>query len=251
MALTKQDFYDEVLLSLGGGLVDVELEESDIEMCFKKAVRTFKQKGHNSYRNVFLKLDITDAVDGVFQLPPMLDTIVHVLANTNGTGLASGGDDVFNQIVYNTVFGTGGTGSCRGCGGIGDMLTYEMQSQQAEMMKRRATGGGIAFHHDEFRNTLKILTKYRGKSVVLDAYYNLEDIEYMRNDWIVRWTIAEAKQVLGMAYRKFSGVASPTGETQLSGSEYISESKEEKRELLEDIENYVDGSMDYGQIIIG
>lgn len=250
--ITEDEFYEEVYTSLGGTLIDVELEISDIQVCFRKAKRVFKQKGHNSYRNVYLKLAVDDAVDGEFKLPPMLDTVVSVIpAGGGGGGMSGSGDDIFNQMVYNNLFGASGTGSCRGCGGSGDMLMYELQQQQAESLRRRATAGGIVFHHDEMKNTLRILSPYSGKVVVLDAYYDLEDIEYMNIDWIVRWTIAEAKHVLGMAYRKFSGIAAPTGETGLSGSEYISESKEEKNELLEEIENYVDGSLDYGQITIG
>lgn len=248
--ITEYDFYEEVYTSLGGTLVDVELEISDLQVCFRKAKRVFKQKGHNSYRNVYLKLAVDDAVDGEFNLPPMLDTVVSVIP-AGGGSMSGSGDDIFNQMVYNNLFGASGIGSCRGGGGAGDMLMYELQQQQAESLRRRATAGGIAFHHDEMKNTLRILSPYSGKVVVLDAYYDLEDIEYMNIDWIVRWTIAEAKHVLGMAYRKFSGIAAPTGETGLSGSEYISESKEEKNELLEEIENYVDGSLDYGQITIG
>lgn len=250
MTMTMDEFYEEVYTSLGGTLVDVELELSDLQICFRKAKRVFKQKGHNSYRNVFLKLSTDDAVDGEFKLPPMLDTIVRVLP-THGTSFSGSGDDIFNQMIYNSVFGSQGTGGCRGCGGMGDMLMYELQQQQAESFRKRATHGGVSFHHDEMKNTLRLLTPHAGKVVVLDAYYDLEDIEYMNIDWIIRWTIAEAKHMLGIAYRKFSGVAAPTGEASLSGSEYISESKEEKAELLEEIENYVDGSMDYGQIMIG
>lgn len=244
----KDDFFEEVITTLGGTLVDVELVESDIDICFRKAKRVFKQKGHNSYRNVFLKLATTDAVDGVFNLPPMLDTIVSVLP-TAGTSFGTSGDDIFNQMVYQSMFGKHVSGG--GCNGASSTLIYELQQQQMDTLRRRMTGGGIAFVHDPFKKTLKLLSPTNEKVVVLDAYYDLDDEEYMEIDWVIRWTIAEAKHMLGTAYRKFSGIAAPTGETSLAGQEYISEAKEDKNELLEEIENYVDGSMDYGQITIG
>lgn len=247
----KQSFYDEVLMTLGGSLVDVELTEGDIDLCLKKAIRTFKQKGHDTYRNVFLKLSVVDAVDGVYKIPPNIHTVVSVLPTSIGSGSFGSGDEVFNQMVYNQMYGVGGSGSCRGCGGAADMLLYEMQEQQAEQYRRKATAGGVAFNHDQMNNTIKLLSKYSGNVVLLDAYSDLEDDEYMRIDWVIRWTIAEAKHMLGMAYRKFSGIAAPTGEASLSGSEYIQESKEEKQELLEEIDNYVDGYLDYGMITIG
>lgn len=242
----KDDFYEEVITTLGGTLVDVELSERDIDICFKKAKRVFKQQGHNSYRNVFLKLSTTDAVDGVYKLPPMLDTIVSVIPT--GGMFSSGGDDIFNQMVYEAMFGKGNIG---GCNGSSSTLMYELQQQQMASMKRSMSGGGVAFVHDPIKNTLRLLTPTSSSVVVLDAYYDLDDEEYMEIDWIVRWTIAEAKHMLGTAYRKFSGIAAPTGETNLGGQDYISEAKEDKTELLEEIENYVDGSMDYGQITIG
>lgn len=248
----REDFYDEVVMSLGGSLVDVELEEKDILLCFNKAKRVFRQQGHNFYRNVFIKLDVTDGKDGKFKIPHNVNTVVAVLPTTGRGGISvGGGDDVFNQAIYNAVFGTGGSGSRRGCGGLGDMLLYELQEQQAKMINRRTGAGGITFNHDEFKNEIHILSNVRGTTVLLDAYVDLEDEEYMQNDWIIRWTIAEAKHILGMAYRKFSGISSPLGESSLSGSEYIAESKEEKQVLMEEIENYVDGSLDYGQITIG
>lgn len=248
--MIRREFYEEVYASLGGRLVDVEMEQDDIDVCFRKAKRIFKQQGHNSYRNVFLKLDTTDAVDGVYKLPPMLDTIVQVIPAHSGL-LGGSGDDIFNQMVYEMMFGGKSSTGSMGCNGASNTLIYEMQQQQADALKRRATAGGVSFHHDPIANTLRLLSPYSEKVVVLDAYYDLEDEEYMQIDWIIRWTIAEAKQILGTAYRKFSGISSPTGETQMSGQDYISESKEEKRELMEEILEYVDGSMDYGQITFG
>lgn len=79
----------------------------------------------------------------------------------------------------------------------------------------------------------------------------LGDDHYASIDWIVRWTIAEAKQILGQAYRKFQSVAGPTGEVSLNGDSLISEAQQEKEALLMDIENFVDGAIDYAPIVFG
>ena len=43
--MTIQELYDEVMIRLGGNLVDIELGEEDIGVALKSAIRTFKQKG--------------------------------------------------------------------------------------------------------------------------------------------------------------------------------------------------------------
>jgi hypothetical protein len=87
----------------------------------------------------------------------------------------------------------------------------------------------------------------------LECYMNLDEEEYMDILWVQQWSLAEAKQMLGYAYRKFSSVSAPTGETQLSGDAMINEARDEMERLLVDIENQTDGdsASGYWGIFIG
>jgi hypothetical protein len=123
--------------------------------------------------------------------------------------------------------------------------------QQIENAKRYMSYD-VQFIHDKFRNNITLLKRPERTTIwLLECYLNLSEKEYMQIDWIFRWALAELKHTLGIAYRKFQSLPSPTGETSLSGSEYIQEAKEEKEALMEDIVNGVDGADSYVEIRFG
>lgn len=244
--MTEEDFFEEIVGLLGGNLVDVELEDTDLRICFKRAKRTFIQKGHNTNRHVFLRMDIEKGVTE-YNLPisPVVDTIIKIIKpRSSGFSL----EDPFSMALYNDLFtiNHGGTS----CGGF-DLLSYELNLSKLETL-RRYGAEDADFHHDRYANKI---TFFKDPPVdqkwFLDCYTNLSDDEYREILWVQSWTLAEAKEMLGIAYRKFQSLPSPTGETNLSGSEYISEAKQEKEQLLEDILNGVDSGEDFYQIRFG
>lgn len=239
--MPSQDFYDEVIGTLGGTLVDVELENTDIDLCFKKAKRIYKQKGHNNQRLQYLPVDVTQDVR-TYNVPSnIVDMIRLVRPSTGGFNI----DNTLSLALYNELFNAVGTT------GSMDFLTYELTLQLGEQI-RRYSAEEIPVVHDKFANTMTFIGQPASAGrYFLECYTELTDAEYEEVEWIVRWSIAEAKEMLGNAYRKFSGVAAPTGETALAGSEMINEAKQEKEQLLEDILNFVDGEADYMQIVFG
>lgn len=242
MTPAEIDFYDEVIATLGGTLVDVELSETDLQTCFRKAKRTFQQKGHNSYRREFMVLEVNKTTT-TYNIPANVDTIVKIVKP--GTGFSM--EDAFSMVAYNEMF-SDIMGNNRG--GF-DFLSYEFAMDKLERMKRLAVHDS-QFHHDKFRNTLTLFKKPEANTKwLVECYTNLADEEYCTIDWILRWTVAEAKQMLGMAYRKFGSLPSPTGETNLSGADYIQEAAREKEELLQEIIDGVDGEIDFMEIRLG
>lgn len=240
-----EEMFDEVIATIGGTLVDVELEESDLLICFKKAKRTFQQKGHNSYRRQFLPIDVTKGTT-VYPVPDEIDTIVKFI--TPGSGVSFSSDDAFAIIGYNSMFDNfmfGG--SCNGF----DQTTYELYLQKIESL-RRMTVTESQFQFDKFAKTVTLLRPPKANEKwFMECYANLTDDEYSKIDWVIRWTVAEAKHMLGMAYRKFQNLPGPMGEVSLSGSEYLQESQQEKEQLLEDILNFVDGESDFMEVRFG
>lgn len=249
---TEVEFLEEVRMSLGGKcLVDVELDDDDIRLAFKKAKRTFKQQGHNNFRRRFIAIDVVKDTRN-YTLPANTADVMRVVrpASTFST------DDVMNSVVYNELFSSYnmGGGSC-GCGGGGttgfDLLSYELTKQRIENMAMYSAQD-VNFEYDRFTKEIIFLgsPKQEGKFFV-DAYLDLTDDEYRDVDWIVRWSIAESRIVLGTAYEKFQSLPSPTGETTLGGSEMIARGESEKERLLEEILEFVDGDVDYMQITFG
>lgn len=236
-----EEFRDDIITQLGGGMVDVELDDTEIELAFKKAKRTFQQKGHNSYRRQFFRLPVTSCKMS-YKLPTEVDTVVRVIQPSMGFNIS----DEFSMVAYNQMFGSTSNNQ------IGDWLSYEFTLQQIERWGRYNVKE-IPFDYDPFRKTISFLKAPRGKNTVwlIELYTNLTDEEYMDILWVQEWAMAEAKQMLGNAYRKFSQLSGPNGVVSLDGGSLIQESKQEKEQLLDDILNGVDGSVDYYEIVFG
>ena len=243
---TEQEFYEEIYASLGGTLVDVELCETDIDICFRKAKRTMIQKGHQNYRHLYVEIDVTTDVRS-YPVPDTVTEVVKVITPFNGAYTSS--NDLFTISAFNDIFNRS-RGSSYGCGGF-DFVTYELSLAQQDNIARY-TASDVDFKFDRFNHTVNFVgsPKQAGKYFV-ETYLDLNDNEYYDIDWIVRWTIAEAKIMLGTAYRKFSALASPQGDGSIGGSELISDGQQEKEVLLQEILDFTDGSSDYMGIYIG
>lgn len=249
MALT-QDFIDEIIGTLGGTLVDVELETPDIELCFKKAKRIFKQKGHYGYHREFYTLPVSKG-ETAFDVPAEIEDIVKIIKPSLGSmnPMMASIEDPMSMVMYNNIFyGTPSMGGCQRA----DFISFELALQMAET-RTRYSAYEVQFSHDKFGNKLKVFKPAEKDGTwLLEAYRDLGDDEYQSIDWIIRWTVAEAKEMLGIAYRKFSnGIPGPMGEAGLNGDSYIQEAKQEKEQLLEDILNFTDGATDYMEIRFG
>ena len=246
------EFKDEMLTLLGGNLVDVELDDKDYQMALKRAIRTFQQKGNNSYRRTFQPLVVTKN-EYTYQLPAetltdgKIDTIVKIVKPSAGWNV----EDPFSIAAYNDMFyGVGEGGGC-GCNSTANYLNYELTLQTIENA-RRYMAYETQFVHDKFKNTIRLLKKpEKDTTWLLDCYVNLTQEEYMDVLWVQSWALTELKIILGTAYRKFQSLAAPTGETTLSGSEYIQEARDAQEQLIEDILNGVDGDVSFSEIRFG
>lgn len=239
--MTFEELRDEVIIGLGGGLVDVELSDQEIMLAFKRAKRTFIQKGNNSYRRCFYRLKVYRD-QTTYQIPKDIHTIVKVIKPSFNTYTI---DDAFSLATYNDLFGQRNITQ-------GDWLSYELTLQMVEKW-RRYMAYDVQFDHDEHRGSVHFLKPPEVESQfwLLECYSNLTDEEYMDNLWIQSWTAAEAKEMLGSAYSKFPSLPGPDGPVSLDGRSLKDEAKQEKERLLEDILNGVDGSDSAWEITFG
>lgn len=246
VSVAMQAMFDEVVMTLGGTLVDVELSESDLVICFNKAKRRFQSTGANNFRRKFVPLEVVKTSLS-YSIPSNIDTIVRIVKP--GVGFTM--ENAFAVAAYSELFDSmlsGGAGG--GCGGF-DNLTYELALSKIEQIKRTAAFE-MQFNHDKFLNTISFMKAPEANAVwLMDCYEHLEDDEYATVEWIIRWTTAEAKHALGMAYRKFQSLAAPTGETSMAGEQYLQEAAQEKEQLMTDLENFIGADVDFGIITYG
>jgi len=229
----KQLFFEDIERDLGGSLIDVELDYDDYERCFKKAKKMFQQRGNDNYQHRFIALKL-ERDKREYEIPEEynLDHVVRLIRPRGGQYYT---DDPFHlSAMYDFISVTRGNHQF-------DLLSYDLSRQILDQIDQRAARD-IPFHFNKFNNKLTLYGDPIGEETwFVECYIHSEDEEYIQMDWIQRWTKAEAKEMLGYAYRKFSEVRTPTGTSQLPGSDLIQEAKSEKEELLEEIRNYTDG----------
>ena len=73
-------------------------------------------------------------------------------------------------------------------------------------------------------------------------------VNSLARQWVRQYTLALAKELLGMIRSKFSSVPIPGGDLQLDGSDLKSSAKEEKEKLKTDLREMLD-SMTYNKLI--
>lgn len=246
MAYTQaqQDFFEEIRTDLSGNLVDVELSDDDVFHAFKMARRSWNQYGNNNEDRRFYELDVTKGVKE-YTLSQGVDPVVinHVVRPQAG-GFAS--DDPFTQSAWQNVFDFQYSSS----GNI--FMIYDLTAQLLEQAKQ------YSVYESEFiytRGTKKITflkAPPADQKWLLDAYFPTSDDDLMANNlWVFRYTAAEAKRILGRAYRKFGSLPSPVGTDQIDGNDLVSEAEQEKQKLEEDIMEFVYGEPDGMSILIG
>ena len=235
-------FKTEIEIALGGSLIDVELTQADYDFAFDKAKRIFIQRGNNNFDRKFLSVAVLpDTYSYVLPASENIDTIVRIIKPRSTFSPA----DPFSVAAINEVFGGLTSGSSS------SMLTYELGMQMLDNINIYILND-TQFIWKKRTNTLTLLDNpVLGESWFVEVYADLTDEEYEDVIWVRNYTIAEAKVILGMAYRKFQSLTSPSGETGLSGDAMIAEGKEEQLLLIEAIGDYVDGDVAGSVMLIG
>ena len=235
-------FKKDILTALGNNLIDVELTDDDLDFAFDKAKRVFVQRGNNNFDRKFLSVPVLpDTYSYVLPEAENIDTIVRIIKPRSSFSPA----DPFSVASINQIFGN------LSYGNTSSMLTYELGMQMLDNINIYILND-TQYIWKKRTNTLTLLDNPTlDESWFVEVYADLTDEEYEDVIWVRNYTIAEAKVILGMAYRKFQSLTSPSGETGLSGDAMIAEGKEEQLLLLEAIGDYVDGDVAGSVFIIG
>ena len=241
MSISDQ-FKADIETSLGGGLVDVELSQAEYDFAFDKSKRIFIQRGNNNMDKKFISFNaIPDTT--VYTLPSAenIDTIVRIIKRKSSLSPA----DPFSVATMNEMF------SSMYSSGSNSMANFELSLQAVDNINIYLLYD-TQFIWKKRNNELTLLDNPKiDETWYVECFADLSDEEYEENIWIRNYTMAECKIILGNAYRKFSSLTAPSGETSLAGSEMIQEGKEEQLALLENIGDYIDGDIAGSVFLIG
>tara|TARA_B100000676_G_C18083503_1_gene853092 strand:- start:3308 stop:4066 length:759 start_codon:yes stop_codon:yes gene_type:complete len=240
----KQEVFDYVNLSLGGGMIDVELDQAHYEEALKKAFAKFRQRSDNSVEESYLFLP-TVIDQNTYTLPEEVIEVRKIFRRSIGsrTGGGDGGTlfEPFN-LAYTNTYLLASTN-------MGGLATYNAFAQYQELVGRMF-GSFIEFKWNTTTKELVILQRPRAEEELLLYAYNFRpDSEllkdYLASQWIKDYTLAVCKYMLGEARSKFATIAGPQGGSTLNGDALKSEAQAEMEKLETDVMNQVAGGVGY------
>ena len=244
----KQEVFDYVFNSLGGGMVDVELDPAHYETAIKDALDRFRQRSDNSVEESYIFLPLVKDQNDY----TLADEIIEVRQIfIRSIGSRSGGGDggtlfePFNLAYTNTYL--------LASSNMGGVATYNMFSQFQELVGRMF-GSFIEFKWNTTTKKLTILQRPRqGEEVLMYVYMYRPDTElfkdYLAKKWIKDYTLAKCKFMLGEARSKFNTIAGPQGGTTLNGDALKQEALAEMERLDAEVKTQTAGGQGYSFLI--
>ena len=231
-------------LSLGGGMVDVELDKEHYDMAIDKAIAKYRQRSSRSVEESFMILTLA-AGSSDYTLPDeVIEVKVIHRSGEGGVGTTSTSFEPFEAAYLNMYM----LNSARGQG----LLSFELFMGHRELLGRMF-GAYITFTWSSTSKRLSLHRVVKGEERVLLHTYNYRPDETLLQDtssgpWLRDYATAAAKLMLGQARSKFSQLAGPQGGVTLNGDALKAEAVAEMEKLEEDLKTYVDGGTPLGFI---
>ena len=241
----KQEIFDYVNTSLGGGMIDVELDPKHYEVALQDAFDRFRQRSDNSVEESYMFLPLVQDQND-YILPNEVIEVRQIFRRSIGSR-SGGGDggtifEPFNLAYTNTYL--------LASSNMGGVATYNMFSQYQELVGRMF-GSFIEFKWNTTTKELTLLQRPRTEETLLLFAYNyrpdeqlLED--YLAKQWIKDYTLATCKYMLGEARSKFATIAGPQGGSALNGDALKAEAQAEMEKLEAEVSTAIPGGMGYG-----
>lgn len=245
----KDDVIKDIEIRLGGGMVDVELDEAHYSLALSQAFRKYRARSSRGVAEKFIPIDIKQEQQ-MYQLPMNVQVVRDVMLRQTGTAGTSGtGVDFepFNTMYLNNMLLQNATN-------FAGLMNYEFYADRRELIARMF-GGYVTFTFNQNDKTIMLHRKFRMDDTVFVWCWVERDDEDLLMDsyaspWLRDYAFAKAKFMLGEARSKFATIAGPQGGTSLNGDNLKNEAQAEIEKLEEDLKNYVDGG-GYGGFIIG
>ena len=241
----KQEVFDYINLSLGGGMVDVELDPAHYETALKKSLSKFRQRSDNSVEESYIFLP-TIIDQNTYILPQEVVEVRKIFRRSIGSR-SGGGDggtlfEPFN-LAYTNTYLLASTN-------MGGLATYDMFSQYQELVGRMF-GSFIEFKWNTTTKELMVLQRPRAEEELLLYCYNYRpDSEllkdYLAQQWIKDYALATCKYMLGEARSKFATIAGPHGGSTLNGDALKNEAIAEMEKLDTELQTQIAGGVGYG-----
>lgn len=244
----KHQVYDYCKTMLGDGMIDVELDPKHCETALSRALNKFRQRSPNAVEESYMFLDLkADTNDYV--LPEEVINVQSVFRRTLGsrTGGGTGANFEPFNLAYTNTYLLNATM-------LGGISTYFLFAGYQEMVGKMF-GAYIEFQYIPSSRTLRILQRpfFDGETLMLRTQNFRPDFVLLNDiyakQWLLDYSLANCKLILGEARSKFGSIAGPQGGTQLNGSALIQSGQMEIEKLDKELELLIPGGQGYSFII--
>jgi len=245
----QQEVFEYVKLSLGDGMIEVELDPKHYETALERAVNRFRQRSSNAVEESYAHLTLAKN-QNKYILPDEIINVRQLMRRTVGSRTEGGEGgtlfEPFNLAYTNTYL--------LRAGATGGLATYYAFASYQELVGKMF-GSFIQHHFDVATKTLTITQRPRAdnETVLMHTDNFRPDITLLRDiyskPWIRDYTLAVCKTMLGEARGKFNTIAGPQGGTTLNGAELKQQGIAEMEKLDLEINNYVEGGTPYSFVI--
>lgn len=243
----KQTLFRNITYRLGGGIIDLEVDNEHFESAYSYSIALYRQKSQNATKEGYIQMTVVEDLD-TYTLPQEFANVRNIFRRTIGleTGPASSSFDPFSSAILNTYL--------LNYNHAGGMATYDFYQGYIKLAARMF-GGYVIFTFDPATKILRIVRDPRstGERVLIwaDIWRSEEDLlkDPGSGVWLGDYILATLKVIIGEAREKFSTIPGPGGGTSLNGTAMKAEGKELQQALIDDLHKYGDHSQPLSFII--
>lgn len=238
ITVLKQEIFDYINLSMGGGMVDIELDPAHYEVAFKQALTRYRQRSSNALEESYSYLELVPD-QNEYTLPVEVIAVRQIFRR--GTGQTGAIANQFDPFVVASMNFYNITAS-------GGLATFFMARTYMEEVSKMF-GGYInyAYNTSSKKLTLMMRPRVEEEKVLLWTYNQKPDFMLLTDQyaqpWIKEYTYALCKKMVGEAREKFQSIPGPQGGSSLNGTQLKAEAQALIEKLELEIDNYIDGSM--------
>ena len=135
--------------------------------------------------------------------------------------------------------------------------SFELVNNKIRIFPRpKSTDGGnkIIFHYYRRDDKVDVTQSYANNKVsdpsnIPYKFIVYNEINSMGRNWIRKYTLALAKELLGIIRSKYASLPLPNGEVSMDGEALKSEGREEKANLSEELNNFLEAVSKKEQVI--
>lgn len=234
----KQEIFDYVHYSLGGDMVDVELDPAHYEQAYKQSLIRYRQRSANALEDSYSFLELEKDVNE-YTLPEEVITVRQIFKRNIGANSGTSSQyEPFEAGFVNFYMIQSGR--------VGGLATYYMYSSYLEEAAKMF-GGFLNYNYNRVSKRLTIMRRPRAdaETVLLWTHNYKPDFTILQDPYALPWvrdyTLALCKRSIGEAREKFGNLPGPQGGTQLNGTALKGEAQAMIERLEEELKNYVDG----------